>query len=163
MNAPDPGQFWRVIGQRATGATVVTAADANGPAGFLGLSATHVEADPPTMLVTVGRNTGALAPMLASRHFAISFLQREAAELVDIFGGRSDLKGADRFRDGEWMTLMTGAPVHRGALGAVDCKLDEVIERPGCCILIGSVVATTIRGDGEPLILFRNRPGTFAP
>ncbi|MFT5180492.1 MAG: flavin reductase (DIM6/NTAB) family NADH-FMN oxidoreductase RutF, partial [Alphaproteobacteria bacterium] len=44
----DPGSFWRAIGQRATGMTIVTAHGSDGPAGLLALSATHVAADPPT-------------------------------------------------------------------------------------------------------------------
>ena len=47
----DVKSFWQAIGQRAIGATIVTAAGSGGPAGLLGLSATHVTADPPTMLV----------------------------------------------------------------------------------------------------------------
>src|SRR5690606_13010796 len=132
---------WQTVGQRAIGATIVTSTGNEGPAGFLGLSATHVEADPPTMLVSVGKTTGALATMLESRHFAISFLPLEAAGLVDIFGGKSSLRGAERFRDGEWTTLLTGAPVYGNALGALDCRLDQSIERESCFILIGSVVA----------------------
>jgi flavin reductase (DIM6/NTAB) family NADH-FMN oxidoreductase RutF len=36
---------------------VVTAADANGPAGFLVLSVTHLCTDPPMMLVSIGKTT----------------------------------------------------------------------------------------------------------
>ena len=46
----DQKTFWRAIGQRATGSTIVTACTADGPAGFLGLSATHVCAGPPTIM-----------------------------------------------------------------------------------------------------------------
>jgi flavin reductase (DIM6/NTAB) family NADH-FMN oxidoreductase RutF len=38
-------------------ATVVTAADANGPAGYLVLSVTHLCTDPPMMLVSIGKTT----------------------------------------------------------------------------------------------------------
>ena len=51
----DPKTFWRTLGERATGMTIVTTDSDNGPAGFLGLSAAHVTADPPTMLVSVVR------------------------------------------------------------------------------------------------------------
>src|SRR5262245_56221659 len=49
----DAKTFWRTLGERAIGATIVTAQGADGPAGFLGLSATHVCADPPSMLVSI--------------------------------------------------------------------------------------------------------------
>jgi len=53
--------FWRAIGERAIGAAVVTAADIHGPAGFLALSATHLCADPPMMMVSIDKRTSALS------------------------------------------------------------------------------------------------------
>jgi hypothetical protein len=107
----DGKQFWQAIGQRATGSTIVTARSESGPAGLLGLSATHLCADPPTMLVSVDKRTSALATILEARHFAINYLPSGQKALADIFGGKSDLKGADRFGTASWIKLATGAPV----------------------------------------------------
>ena len=74
----DARTFWRTLGERAIGATIVTAQGADGPAGFLGLSATHVCADPPSMLVSIDRKTSALAAVLHGHHFAINYLGRDA-------------------------------------------------------------------------------------
>jgi len=63
-NVIDAKTFWRTLGERAIGATIVTAQGADGPAGFLGLSATHVCADLPSMLVSIDRKTSALAAVL---------------------------------------------------------------------------------------------------
>jgi flavin reductase (DIM6/NTAB) family NADH-FMN oxidoreductase RutF len=154
-NAVDAKRFWRAVGQRAIGSTVVTARSAQGPAGFLGLSATHVSADPPLMLVAVDKRTAALATILAARHFAINFLPRNAGAMVDDFAGKSHKKGADRFEAGRWGQLTTGAPVLLGAVGAIDCMLEETIERAGTCIVIGRVV-NVLNGPGnDPLIHFR--------
>src|SRR3977135_3892306 len=98
----DVKQFWQAIGQRATGSTIVTARSESGPAGFLGLSATHLCADPPTMLVSVDKRTSALATILKAKHFAINYLSSKQRVLADIFGGKSDLKGADRFGTAPW-------------------------------------------------------------
>ena len=124
----DVKQFWQAIGQRATGSTIVTARSASGPAGLLGLSATHLCADPPTMLVSVDKRTSALPTILDARHFAINYLSSERRALADVFGGKSDLKGADRFATASWTTLATGAPILLGAVGAIDCELFEAIE-----------------------------------
>ena len=69
----DARTFWRVLGQRATGMTIVTARDEAGPAGLMALSAAHVSADPATMLVSIDRKTAALATVLGARHFAVNF------------------------------------------------------------------------------------------
>ncbi len=151
----DAKQFWQAVGQRATGSTVVTARGSGGPAGLLGLSATHVTADPPTMLVSVDKRTSALNSILEARHFAINYLPDAAAELADAFAGKTSAKGADRFDAKSWTTLATGAPILQGAVGAIDCELVETIERNGVVILIGRVVATSSNPDARPLIHFR--------
>jgi flavin reductase (DIM6/NTAB) family NADH-FMN oxidoreductase RutF len=153
----DVKTFWRAIGQRATGSTIVTARAAEGPAGFLGLSATHVCADPPTMLVSIDMRTSALAAILAARHFAINYLPRDAEALADVFGGKGAQKGADRFEAGRWGKLTTGAPVLLDAVGAIDCTLEETIERHGICIALGRVVDFLEGPRNDPLIHFRGR------
>jgi flavin reductase (DIM6/NTAB) family NADH-FMN oxidoreductase RutF len=153
--AIDQRTFWRAIGNRASGSTVVTARSADGPAGFLGLSAAHVCADPPLMLVSIDKRTSALQAILAARHFALNFLPREAAAIADTFGGKGEKKGADRFDTGNWGALKTGAPVLLDAAGAIDCAVEETIERHGVVIVIGRVVAVMDGGDKAPLIHFR--------
>jgi flavin reductase (DIM6/NTAB) family NADH-FMN oxidoreductase RutF len=151
----DPRTFWRAVAHRASGSTVVTARSDAGPAGFLGLSATHLCADPPLMLVSIDMRTSALQAILAARHFALNFLPREAAGIADMFGGKGAQKGADRFETGRWGSLTTGAPVLLDAVGAIDCRLEETIERHGVVIAIGRVVDVLDRAGTEPLIHFR--------
>jgi flavin reductase (DIM6/NTAB) family NADH-FMN oxidoreductase RutF len=155
--AIDAKAFWQAIGARPIGATVVTAQGADGPAGFLGLSATHVCADPPTMLVSIDTRTSALAAVLHARHFAINFLGKEAQGVADMFGGKTAMKGADRFEKGRWGTLATGAPVFNEAIGVIDCALEKTVEHFATTIVIGRVVDHLVRGTGDPLIFFRGR------
>ena len=120
-----------------------------------GLSASHICADPPLMLASIDKRTSALATVLAARHFAVNFLPRDANAIADLFGGKGELKGAERFQIGAWTTLSTGAPVLDSALGAMDCRLEETIERHGICIVIGRVVDVHIGTGGDPLVHFR--------
>lgn len=153
--AIDAKQFWRAVGQRATGSTVVTARSSSGPAGLLGLSATHLCADPPTMLVAVDKRTSALATIVDAGHFAINYLPRDASDLADIFAGKTELKGASRFQTASWTALVTGAPILERAVGAIDCKLVETMERYGVVIILGRVVATRDDPQTLPLVHFR--------
>jgi flavin reductase (DIM6/NTAB) family NADH-FMN oxidoreductase RutF len=150
----DTKQFWRTLGQRAIGSTIVTARTSEGPAGFLGLSATHVCADPPLMLVSIDQRTSALPVVLSAGHFAVNFLPREAGALVDLFAGKTAVKGAARFETAPWTALTTGAPVLANALGAMDCRLEESLQRHGVSIIIGRVVDVLIN-EGRPLVHFR--------
>lgn len=151
----DIGTFWQAVGQRAVAATVVTARGSAGPAGFLGLSATHVCASPPTMLVSIDAKTSALGAIRDSGHFAINYLPAGAEDVVDAFSGKTDLKGPDRFETGRWGLLATGAPVYVGAVGVMDCKLEETLERHDTIIAIGRVVAIDGDAAADPLVYFR--------
>jgi flavin reductase (DIM6/NTAB) family NADH-FMN oxidoreductase RutF len=163
---PPPGPtidvraFWSAVGLRATGSTVVTARSDAGAAGFLGLSATHLCADPPLMLVSIDQRTSALPVVIAARHFALNFLPREARAIADMFGGKSAQKGAERFEPGKWGRLKTGAPILLSAVGAIDCRLEETIERHGVVIAIGRVVDVLAGAGADPLVHFR---GGFWP
>jgi flavin reductase (DIM6/NTAB) family NADH-FMN oxidoreductase RutF len=151
----DAKMFWRTLGERAIGVTIVTAQGADGPAGFLGLSATYVCADPPTMLVSIDRKTSALAAVLHGRHFAINYLGRDAQGIADTFAGKTAAKGAARFEPGRWGSLTTGAPVFGDALGVLDCVVEQTIEHFATTIVIGRVIDVIARGSGDALIYFR--------
>jgi flavin reductase (DIM6/NTAB) family NADH-FMN oxidoreductase RutF len=150
----DAKTFWRALGARATGVVVATAHGPDGPAGFLALSATHLTADPPTMLVAIDKRTSALAAVLQAKHFALNFLAQGDAALADTFGGRTEVRGTARFAPERWGALTTGAPILNDAVGAIDCVLEETIERFGVVMAIGRVVDVVTR-EGEPLIFFR--------
>ncbi|MDF1857025.1 flavin reductase family protein [Pseudooceanicola sp.] len=153
----DIGKFWRTLGERAIGATVVTTAGEDGPNGFLGLSAAHVCASPPTMIVSVDKNTTALQGITGSGSFAVNFLPQGTAALANAFGGKSDEDRAARFVEADWTTLATGAPVLKSALGVFDCQVDQVIDRGNVAIIIGTVAGVSAAGEGAPLVFFRGK------
>ncbi len=154
MTDIDVKTFWKALGSRAIGVAVVTAKGSGGPAGFLALSATHLCASPPIMMVSIGSTTSALSTVIGSGHFAINYVPKGREDLAETFGGSGSLKGADRFRPGDWSELSTGAPTLVDAVGVIDCRLEETIERHGTVIVLGRVVAYTA-GATEPLISFR--------
>ena len=107
------------------------------------------------MLVSVDKRTSALPTILDAKHFAINCLSSERRALADVFGGKSDVKGADRFGMASWTTLATGAPILQGAVGAIDCELVETIERYNVVMILGRVVATSSDQESAPLVHFR--------
>ena len=150
----DAKTFWKAQGCRAIGVAIVTAKGADGPAGFLALSATHLSASPPMMMVSIGLTTSALAAVRHGNHFAINYVPKGAEAMVKEFGGGGALNGADRFLPGAWTELKSGAPTLVDSVGVIDCRLDELIERHGTVIALGRVVAYSASAR-EPLISFR--------
>ena len=155
-----PGAFWGAIGMRAAGVAIVTAAGADGPAGFLALSATHLTASPPTMTVSIDGRTSALAAVRASNSFAINFLSDEATEIYERFTSKDGPRGADRFAGLDYTRLTTGAPVFSQVTGALDCRLEEAIERFGTVLAIGRIVNLVSNKEASPMIHFQGKPIT---
>jgi flavin reductase (DIM6/NTAB) family NADH-FMN oxidoreductase RutF len=155
----DAKTFWQVLGQRPIGVSIVTARGPDGPAGFLALSASHVTADPPSMLVSIDDRTSALAAVLHGRHFAVNYLPADAKAVAEMFGGRTESKGADRFAPEEWESLESGAPVFKRAIAAIDCALANSFRYSSTTIAVGRVVAAR-SGGGTPLVFQRGQFST---
>jgi flavin reductase (DIM6/NTAB) family NADH-FMN oxidoreductase RutF len=153
----DPKAFWSAIGCRAVGAAIVTTLGDDGPSGFLGLSASHLTASPPTMTISIDRKTAACAEILASGVFAINYLARAGLPIFERFASRDGPKGTARFAGLDLRTLATGAPVLPDIAGVLDCRLDEAIERHGVVIAIGRIAAFESFRDAEPLIHYQGR------
>ncbi|MFN4212198.1 MAG: flavin reductase family protein, partial [Devosia sp.] len=78
----DVRTFWQAVGLRAVGTAIVTAEGNDGPRGFLALSATHLCADPPIMMISVDKKTSAVSAILEGGHFAINYLATDQADLA---------------------------------------------------------------------------------
>ena len=154
----DPKLFWKVLGMRAAGAAVVTAAQDGVPSGFFALSATHLTSNPPSMMVSISNSTSSLAVVLAAGHFAINYLTQADADLVDLFSGRAGPKGEERFEASRWETGQTGAPVLSGAVGVIECRLEEAIPRFDSTIIIGRIASYRMTEDAAPMVFFKGRP-----
>lgn len=149
----DIGAFWKTLGQRAIGATLVTTMDSTGPNGFLGLSAAHVSATPPTMLVSIDKKTSALKGVLESGAFAINFLPAGTAGLANMFGGKAEKV----FEESRWCPFVTGAPTYVDALGVFDCTVENVVEHADISIIIGAVKGVRGTDEKPPLVFFRGK------
>ena len=146
------------MGMRPVGAAVVTASHDELPAGLLALSVTHVAASPPTMLVCVGRSTSALTTIKAAGHFAINYLPAGASEIAEVFGGRRNLSGADRFTVGRWAPMAqwaSAAPVLTDAVLALDCRVSAVFEYGDTEIIAARIEHFALDQNATPLFAYR--------
>lgn len=142
---------------RATSTALITAGSDSGPRGFLALSATHLCATPPLMMVSVDKKTSALLTIKEAGHFAINFLSTEQSEVLDMFVGKDAPKGAARFHQSHWTTLATGAPILLNAAGVIDCEVEETIERYDTVIVIGRLQDYIIQQGVSSMISYRGQ------
>ena len=71
------------------------------------------------------------------------------------FAGRGGEKGAARYAGASWSTGRTGAPLLDGALAALDCEVEELIERHSHAIVIGRVREIRLGGEDAALLYWR--------
>jgi flavin reductase (DIM6/NTAB) family NADH-FMN oxidoreductase RutF len=148
-------EFWNALGHRPLGVTLVTCLGIDGPRGFLGLSAAHVSATPPRMVVSISAGTTALEGVIKSRAFAINVMPAGTEEIVSPFSSKA-ISNAERFSSSKWRALTTGAPIYDEALAVFDCRVLRTIELDGTILVIGDVVALGGAGsDAQPLVAWR--------
>jgi flavin reductase (DIM6/NTAB) family NADH-FMN oxidoreductase RutF len=93
------------------------------------------------MLVSIDERTAALAAVIHGQHFAVNYLPADAKPLAEVFGGRTDRKGAERFDPAQWEVLASGAPVFKRAIAVIDCALAATFRYASSTIAVGRVVA----------------------
>jgi flavin reductase len=148
---------YRSLMRHQTGAVTIIAAGR--PGARSGLTATAVSSlsdTPPTVLVCVQHRASARPIIVAERCFSVNILAREQQPLAEVFSGKGDLRGEERFATAQWAPLTTGAPIVGGALANLDCELAEEHAFATHSIFIGRVVDGRFRDDGQPLLYFRN-------
>jgi flavin reductase (DIM6/NTAB) family NADH-FMN oxidoreductase RutF len=145
----------------AGGVSVITAGIGDDRTGLTVTSAISLSLDPPTMIVCVNRGASSWPVIQKHRHFCVNILGRAHREVAERFAGRGGIKGTERYAGASWTTLVTQASVLDGAVAAIDCAVEEFIERHSHAIVIGEVKAVQVSG-GEPLVYGHGRYGTFA-
>lgn len=149
-------ESYRALMRHQAGAVTVIAAGL--PGSRAGLTATAVSSlsdNPPTLLVCVGRHTGAHEVISSVGAFSVNLLASDQQEIARRFAGESGLHGEARFEDLAWRTMTTGAPVLGQSLASLDCELLESHGFTTHSIFIGRVVGGAFRSEADPLLYFR--------
>jgi flavin reductase (DIM6/NTAB) family NADH-FMN oxidoreductase RutF len=132
--------FRQVMGQFATGVTVVTTRSQEGLAGLTVNSFTSVSLDPPLVLICVDLYSTALPFIRASGNFAVNILTSEQEALSRCFATTSEER-YEHFCHASYHCAATGSPILDGALAFIDSRI--VAEYPGGdhVIFLAQVVA----------------------
>jgi flavin reductase (DIM6/NTAB) family NADH-FMN oxidoreductase RutF len=150
------GQIFRqAMRSLASGVTVITAGAGEDRSGLTATSATSFSADPPSVLISVNRDASAAPIIVRERRFGFNVLAAGQAAVAERFSGKGGLKSASRYDGSKWRTLTTGVWLLEGASAALDCVVDDIVERHSHMLIIGRVVAALAPGGGGALI-YRN-------
>src|SRR6266576_3040868 len=138
--AIEKGFFRQVMGQFATGVTVVTTCGQGKPAGITVNAFCSVSLDPPLVLVCIDLLSHTLPAIRDSGSFAVNILTDEQEYLSRCFAG-STQERYEHFCHTDFHTAATGAPIIDGTLAFIDARV--VAEYPGGdhVIFLGQVAA----------------------
>jgi 3-hydroxy-9,10-secoandrosta-1,3,5(10)-triene-9,17-dione monooxygenase reductase component len=142
-----------VLGQYASGVTVVTTMQGDTPVGMTCQSFTSVSLDPPLVAFLPMKTSRAFAAIRLSRRFCVNFLAAEQAEISNSFASLAD----DKFDGVDWQPTDAGMPRLDGTVGWVDCSVHGVHEAGDHYLVIGKVEALGQGEAADPLLFHRGR------
>jgi len=134
------GDFRGAMRHLAGGVSVITAGRGKDMTGMTVTSVSSLSVDPPTLIVSINRGSSSWPILKRLGVFGVNILTADQLDIAERFTGKDGLKGADRFTGAEWMTRVSGVPLLVGALAAVDCEVEEIVERHSHAIVIGRVM-----------------------
>ncbi|MFD8616368.1 flavin reductase family protein [Streptomyces sp. NPDC059513] len=155
----DPAEFRRVLGHFASGVTVVTAHDADGPTGFACQSFASLSLDPPLVAFMVARTSTTWPRIARAGVFCVNILGAEQGALCRGFA----VSGADKFAGVAYGEApATGSPLLGSVPAWIDCRVHAVHTGGDHLIVVGRVAALGAAAEGEPLLFHRGVFGRFS-
>ncbi|MBL8893894.1 MAG: flavin reductase family protein [Rhizobiales bacterium] len=152
-----PAQFRAAMGQLGGGVSIITVGRGNDRSGLTSNSVTSLSLDPPSLLVCVNRQSSSWPLIHRYRAFGVNVLAPQHQPVAETFSGKSGLKGNERYAGSQWFELATGAPLLADAIAAIDCEVEEMIDRHSHSIVIGRVRAIRHSPAARGLIYWRGR------
>ncbi|GHB43388.1 monooxygenase [Streptomyces cirratus] len=158
-----PAEFRAVLGNFASGVTVITAPavdGADGPAGFACQSFASLSLDPPLVTFMVARTSATWPRIARAGVFCVNILGAEQGPLCRSFA----VSGADKFAGvAHRPSPATGSPQLDAVPAWIDCRIHAVHTGGDHLIVVGRVEALGAAGEGDPLLFHQGRFGRFTP
>ncbi|MEO6604971.1 MAG: flavin reductase family protein [Aeromicrobium sp.] len=146
-------QYRDVLGQYASGVTVITTIQGGKPVGMTCQSFTSVSLDPPLVAFLPQKTSRAFAAIRQTRRFCVNMLAADQAEVSNVFASRAE----DKFTDIKWTTTASGSPLLEGIVGYVDCTVQDVHEAGDHYLVIGKVEELGQGAEDRPLLFHQGR------
>ena len=132
--------FRGAMRQLTGGVSVITVGRGKDISGMTVTSVSSLSVDPPALIVSVNRGASSWPLLKRYGFFGVNILTSDQIDIAERFSGKDGIKGAERFAGAEWTTRASGVPLLSGALAAVDCQVEEIVERHSHAIVIGRVL-----------------------
>ncbi len=155
--------FRDAMARLAAGVAVVTCTEEDGrPRGLTATSVTAYSADPPSVLVSVARQSRSYGALVGRPRFAVHLLAEGQEELAADFARPDDVK----FERHAWLPGPDGVPVLSGVMAVLHCRNERVFEYGDHALVIGRIDDGELH-DAPPLVWFdrgfRRLPAQLPP
>lgn len=153
INDVDQRQLRSVLGQFATGVTVVTTTAPDGSkVGMTANSFSSVSLEPALVLWSISKTSSNLAAFQGCKYFAINILTEQQEQISNHFAKSA----ADKFKALDHVELVLGVPVLSQALTSLVCKNFQWIEAGDHYIILGQIEQCLIN-QAKPLIFHNGK------
>jgi len=150
-------EFRGAMRHLAGGVSVITAGRGRDISGMTVTSVSSLSVDPPTLIVSINREASSWPLVKRYGFFGVNILTSDQIDIAERFTGKGGLKGAARFAGADWTTRASGVPLLVGALAAIDCEVEDVVERHSHAIVIGRVLDVAVSGRTAALAYWQGR------
>lgn len=152
---PTPAEMRRAMGCFASGVTIVTGLDGEGPVGFACQSFSSVSLDPPLVLFCADHRGRAWPRMRPAGVFTVNVLGEHQGDLCDRFGSSRGQK----FEGLTWTPSPLGTPSLADVLMRVHAEVHEVVVAGDHDVVIGRVLGLETPAPERPMLFFRGHFG----
>ena len=149
--------FRNAMRQLTGGVSVITAGRGRDISGMTVTSVSSLSVDPPALIVSINRDSSSWPLVKRYGFFGVNILASDQIDIAERFTGKGGLKGADRFAGARWTTRASGVPLLVGALAAIDCEVEDIVERHSHAIVIGRVLDVAVSARTAALAYWQGR------
>lgn len=158
-----PDRFKRGMRRLASGVSLVTTAIGEERYGLVATAVTSLSAEPPSLLICVGKSVSAHRHIDSAEAFCVNVLSAGQEDIAARFSMSIDRE--KRFDSGTWRTLRTGAPALVGSLVTFDCEVQQKVSYFSHTVFFATVIAVEMDSELlDPLLYvdgsFRRLDGT---
>ncbi|WP_225116962.1 flavin reductase family protein [Bradyrhizobium sp. BRP22] len=148
-------EFREAMRTTASGVAIVATDGPGGRAGVTVSSLCSLSMEPPSVVFSLHRDNRYLAKFLENGVFVANVLCDAQERVANSFAGLIPELRDDRFRAGDWSTMLTGAPALDGSLCNFDCRIASLFDFGSHRIVAGEVLQ--IRTRSAPPLIYSDR------
>jgi len=153
-----PDWYRGVMGQFATGISVVTALEGARPHGITVNAFSSVSLEPALVMVALDRRRYITPIVRDAGRYAVNILGADQQALSDCFAHAPVSPGRDAFCGAVWHAGSTGLPLIDGSIATLECTIVETFSAGDHDLFIGQVDSLEEHDeDVAPLLYYRRR------